>query len=69
MTLIPAYGRTYKTRAAVLIDWHSGKDFIIADMFHGAEGKPTNKFDCRAAGDTGIMIRYDNNLKQCEAPT
>ena len=48
MTLIGAYGRTYNSRAAVLIDWHSGKDFIIADVFHGADGKPTNKFDCQA---------------------
>jgi hypothetical protein len=69
MTLIPAYGREYKNRAAVLVDWHSGKDFIIADNFHAASGKPTNKFDCQKAGDTGIMIRYDNMRKQCEAPT
>ena len=70
MTLIGAYGRTYNSRAAVLIDWHSGKDFIIADVFHGADGKPTNKFDCQAAGDTGITIRYGKNLtKQCGAST
>jgi len=30
LVLIPAYGRTYKTEAAVLKDWNSGLDFKIA---------------------------------------
>lgn len=69
MTLIGAYGRTYNNKAAVLVDWHRGTDFEIADLFHGADGKPTNKFDCQRMGDTNIMIRYGKGLtKQCEAP-
>jgi hypothetical protein len=27
MPLSPAYGRDYKSKAAVLEDWHNGKDF------------------------------------------
>jgi hypothetical protein len=30
MTLLPAYGRDYKSKAAVLADWNAGKDFRIA---------------------------------------
>mgnify|MGYP000344833981 CR=1 FL=1 len=30
LVLVPAYGRTYKTEAAVLKDWNSGLDFKIA---------------------------------------
>lgn len=28
-TLTPAYGRDYKSKAALLADWHAGKDFVI----------------------------------------
>ena len=30
MTLLPAYGRDYKSKAAILADWHNGLDFCIA---------------------------------------
>ena len=30
MTLVPAYGRDYKSAAAVKADWQAGKDFRIA---------------------------------------
>lgn len=42
-TLTPAYGRDYKSKAKVKTDWDNGKDFIIADMFHPYDGKPSNK--------------------------
>lgn len=29
-TLVPAYGRDYKTAAAVLADWEAGRDFKCA---------------------------------------
>ena len=29
MILIPAYGRSYSTKAAMLADWEAGKDFKI----------------------------------------
>ena len=29
MILIPAYGRSYSTKASMLADWNSGKDFKI----------------------------------------
>jgi hypothetical protein len=32
LTLIPAYGRDYKSAKAVLADWNDNKDFIINDF-------------------------------------
>jgi hypothetical protein len=29
IALLPAYGRKYKTRNALLADWYAGKDFKI----------------------------------------
>ena len=29
LTVIPAYGRDYKSKKALLADWHNGKDFYI----------------------------------------
>jgi len=39
MTLVPAYGRDYKNRKSVKDDWNNNKDFIIADMFSGQDGR------------------------------
>ena len=33
ITAIPAYGRDYKSKAAVLKDWEEGKDFMMQSMF------------------------------------
>ena len=30
MTVLPAYGRDYKSKKAALADWHAGKDFVCA---------------------------------------
>ena len=64
ISLTPAYGRDYKSKASALVDFHSGKDFYISDVFHGAAGKSTNKFDLVAMGETSAVIRYDNLKKQ-----
>ena len=63
MTLIPAYGRDYKSKAAVLKDWNANKDFIIADMFHHADGKPTNKADLVNMGEATATVRYSKLTK------
>jgi hypothetical protein len=39
MTLTPAYGRDYRTEAAVLKDWHAGKDFRISDVSSRDNGR------------------------------
>ena len=55
MTLIPAYGRDYKSEKAVLADFDANKNFIITDMFHPSNGKLVNK--PQLTGQT-VTIRY-----------
>jgi hypothetical protein len=31
LTLVPAYGRDYKSKSALLQDWEAGKDFLGMD--------------------------------------
>jgi len=57
MTLVPAYGRDYKNRKSVKDDWNNNKDFIIADMFSGQDGRYINKADCHPG--ERHMIRYN----------
>jgi len=63
MTLVPAYGRDYKSQKAVLADWNSDKDFIINDLFDVYDGKPCNKTDLKRAGKTFVQIRYNKLAK------
>lgn len=63
MTLTPAYGRDYKSKAAVQADFDADKDFIIADVFHQYSGKPVNKSGLKEAGEHLVMIRFDKNRK------
>ena len=55
ITLGPAYGRDYKSAAAVKADWAENRDFIIRDYFHPSDGKPTSREDW--IGKT-VAIRY-----------
>ena len=61
MTLIPAYGRDYKSAKAVKEDWDANKDFIIADVSSRWNGKPVNKEQLK--GET-VGIRYNKLTKQ-----
>ena len=54
MTLTPAYGRDYPSRAAALADWQAGKDFIIRDISSPYDGKPCSIRDMTEA----VKIRY-----------
>ena len=53
---VPAYGRDYKSQAAVKADWAAGKDFRISDVTHPDYGRYINKADL-PKGAT-MMIRY-----------
>ena len=68
LTLVPAYGRDYRSRAAVLADWRAGKDFIIYDARSRWDGKPTNIEDCRHMGVAEVRIRFDAKRKLVIAP-
>lgn len=53
MSLLPAYGRTYNSKDAVLKDWNSGKDFQDAVTMQYC-----NKDD---APEGNHQIRYGKN--------
>ena len=56
MTLVPAYGRDYKSAKAVREDLAAGKDFIICEIGHPYDGKPANRADLKGTGS--VKIRY-----------
>jgi hypothetical protein len=63
LTLVPAYGRDYKSKAEVQRDLDAGKDFIIATYGHRYEGKPTNAEGLRQDGVKHVNIRYQQQRK------
>ena len=59
ITLIPAYGRDYHSRAKVLEDWEANKDFIIADISHPYSDKPVNRSEIVSREpNVSVRIRY-----------
>lgn len=58
MTLTPAYGRDYKSKAAVVADFKAGKDFIIADFMHPDSGRYVNRADLQGSARQ-VNIRYN----------
>ena len=61
MTLTPAYGRDYRSKAAVLKDWDDDKDFVVNDVFSG--GMYMNRSDAVNAKMLSVNIRYDKLRK------
>ena len=55
LTLVPAYGRDYKSGKAVQEDWDAGKDFQINDMSSPNDGAYINNAD---ATPGSYNIRY-----------
>ena len=62
-TLVPAYGRDYKSAKAVKADFAAGKDFLICNLFSRYDGKPCNLQDLRQAGFDSVQIRFSGNRK------
>ena len=62
LTLIPAYGRDYKSGKAVKADWEDNKDFIIQSFGHPYDGKYINKKDAETINPKAeFMIRFKQN--------
>lgn len=60
-TLVPAYGRDYKSRAEVESAFEAGKDFQLASLFHGAGYVSKSDFE---AGDS-VALRYKGLRSIC----
>ncbi len=61
LTLIPAYGRDYKSKAAVLADWFADKDF--QSIGYGGSG-----YVNRPQVDCEVNIRFDGQRKVAVIP-
>lgn len=66
LTVVPAYGRDYKSAKAAQADWKAGKDFQIA-TFGPSDGRYINKQDADADKSLSINIRFDSLRKICKA--
>ena len=63
VTLTPAYGRDYTSKAKALSDWNGDKDFIINDIASRWDGKPTNRSQMAGSCYDKAMIRYKKNTQ------
>jgi len=59
LTLIPAYGRDYKTSAEVIKAWNNGRDFQIATVSSAWHGSYANKEDAEGFTGTHCKIRFN----------
>ncbi len=64
LTVVPAYGRDYTSKAGVLADWNKDKDFLIYDVSSPYDGRYVNKSG-RPAGVT-ISVRYARRTKEMQ---
>jgi hypothetical protein len=63
VTLVPAYGRDYKSKAAVQADWDANLDFTINQFGHPYDGKYINKQDAATTPGVTYNIRYSKLTK------
>ena len=54
-TLTPAYGRDYKSKAAIQADIDANRDFILNNIMSPWDGKPVSPSDLK--GET-VQVRY-----------
>ena len=58
MTLTPAYGRDYKSKAEVEADWNANKDFQIASVGPWMGSYVTKRELVEVGGEKEVNIRY-----------
>ena len=58
LTIGPAYGRDYPSKAKALADWDANKDFTIHDLFHGGYVSKSQKDQLIRDGITSLILRY-----------
>ena len=63
ITVVPAYGRDYRSKKEVLRDWDETKDFVINTFNHPDDGRYINKIQ-QPPGSI-INIRYAKMTKVC----
>lgn len=66
LTVVPAYGRDYKTTGAALASWHANEDWLVSDFHDPADGKPINRADAVRDG-LKVILRFDGHRKTADA--
>jgi len=56
LTVTPAYGRDYRSKAAALADWEAGKDFALQG--YGGSGYINQADAARYSPGATVNIRY-----------
>jgi hypothetical protein len=59
ITISPAYGRDYTSKAKALADWDSNKDFVIQDIRLSGYVSKSQVPDLIRDGISKIMLRYN----------
>ena len=59
ITLLPAYGRDYKSKKAILNDLNALKDFLVSHT-----GKYINKPQFKELNNSSFNVRYDQQRKK-----
>lgn len=68
ITLTPAYGRDYASKAAAVRDFAAGKDFIFNCFGDRYDGKPVNREQLVATGVVTVTVRYNGLRNTAEVP-
>ena len=63
ITLTPAYGRDYKSKAKALADFYNDKDFVLNDFSNPNDGRLVNRPELVDDGVEEVKLRYDRLLK------
>lgn len=63
LTLVPYYGRDYRSADAAIADFNADKDFLSVGFGMPARGIATNKADLLKAGEKAVRIRYNKQTK------
>ena len=58
LTLLPAYGRDYKTKKSIINDLNASKDFIVSHS-----GQYINKPQFKELNISSFNVRYDQQRK------
>lgn len=58
-TLLPAYGRDYKNKAAILADLNADKDFVFSSIQSALVNRP----QLVAEGCKSVVVRYAQQRK------
>lgn len=60
LTLVPAYGRDYKSKSELAAAWQQGLDFLAMDMHSSAYCSIRNLSQMKEDGITHLHFRYNH---------